>query len=1010
MDALTIQPSLPLPLSEDYNFLRLKGIEAIEKLTGTIWTNYNDSDPGITLLEALCYALTDLAYRVSMPLEDLLAPADPRVNYWENNFYTARQILPSSPLTYTDLRKTLIDIDGVLNAWVERSYESEVLCYIDSTNSVLSYTPDNNQYLALKGLHKVYVEFEDAVLRERAETKVLNEVRAKLSHHRTLCEDIVEVAPVQYELFTLNAVFHLHEGSDLIALQAKVFLVVKNFFSPPVSFYSLDEMLGKGYTHDEIFEGPVLRHGFIDTAELERSSEFKLTHLSDLVNLLLDLDEIISITNFIIPEAQGLFKLDDFPNNDFAAWLYAMGLDRKIPKLDVLKCDLLYLRSGDRFRSSTEQRADMKLSLDMLNFLEGNQAHARLKGYHPDLAVPHGTFMNTAEYFPVQRTLPHCYNQHYSLIATQVKDIRAQFELLKALGPDKILPLQLKSYLMVFEQILANNFSQLSHLKELFSFDPGIRQTYFSQKPNEIFDLNYLFTISADHFFTHDLPAILEKPLLALDRRERFLDHLSAEYSEDLGRYSQLMHQHEGDQAAGSRLIVDKALMLQDYIAISNYRSRGLDYTDADKGYNSDNVSGFEKRLSRLLGIRDYKIRNLAIDYIKIHTITHENGVQRFSVKVIDPDDKDRVLLNSEEYEFQEEAEGILNYILKNGWNKTLYLDSFSQNRVAYNLQMATDEGDRETVAFKYVNVRERNQQEAEAMLKTDFDRLLTLLTRISANEGIHLVEHILLRPKIGPRHSAKKSTLDADLINFLPLRTVGALIDPAPMTIRAAYNFKINSTQQNLKTTWKISFKDEYGNEILVFDEAFTYYKHVLRRVTLVRQFGSDAPSYHKVLQKDGAFTLELWSVNHVLARGTGTYTETELNTLITTLVHYFALEAPGLSTQPDESDDDPYSYQLSLVIPDWPKRFQEAGFRHLLEQTIYLETPAHITVHVLWAGHGLMHDFEEAYRLWLEELSASPAPNAELVNNLIYELKVLNEANSALMAKNSFNPNEDN
>ena len=1010
MDALTIQPSLPLPLSEDYNFLRLKGIEAIEKLTGTIWTNYNDSDPGITLLEALCYALTDLAYRVSMPLEDLLAPADPRVNYWENNFYTARQILPSSPLTYTDLRKTLIDIDGVLNAWVERSYESEVLCYIDSTNSVLSYTPDNNQYLALKGLHKVYVEFEDAVLRERAETKVLNEVRAKLSHHRTLCEDIVEVAPVQYELFTLNAVFHLHEGSDLIALQAKVFLVVKNFFSPPVSFYSLDEMLGKGYTHDEIFEGPVLRHGFIDTAELERSSEFKLTHLSDLVNLLLDLDEIISITNFIIPEAQGPFKLDDFPNNDFAAWLYAMGLDRKIPKLDVLKCDLLYLRSGDRFRSSTEQRADMKLSLDMLNFLEGNQAHARLKGYHPDLAVPHGTFMNTAEYFPVQRTLPHCYNQHYSLIATQVKDIRAQFELLKTLGPDKILPLQLKSYLMVFEQILANNFSQLSHLKELFSFDPGIRQTYFSQKPNEIFDLNYLFTISADHFFTHDLPAILEKPLLALDRRERFLDHLSAEYSEDLGRYSQLMHQHEGDQAAGSRLIVDKALMLQDYIAISNYRSRGLDYTDADKGYNSDNVSGFEKRLSRLLGIRDYKIRNLAIDYIKIHTITHENGVQRFSVKVIDPEDKDRVLLNSEEYEFQEEAEGILNYILKNGWNKTLYLDSFSQNRVAYNLQMPTDEGDRETVAFKYVNVRERNQQEAEAMLKTDFDRLLTLLTRISANEGIHLVEHILLRPKIGPRHSAKKSTLDADLINFLPLRTVGALIDPAPMTIRAAYNFKINSTQQNLKTTWKISFKDEYGNEILVFDEAFTYYKHVLRRVTLVRQFGSDAPSYHKVLQKDGAFTLELWSVNHVLARGTGTYTETELNTLITTLVHYFALEAPGLSTQPDESDDDPYSYQLSVVIPDWPKRFQEAGFRHLLEQTIYLETPAHITVHVLWAGHGLMHDFEEAYRLWLEELSASPAPNAELVNNLIYELKVLNEANSALMAKNSFNPNEDN
>lgn len=999
MQSRTIQPARPLHPAEDYNFLRLKGIAAIEKLSGTLWTDYNDSDPGITLLEALCYAITDLAYRISMPLEDLLAKEDPRVNYWENTFYRARQILPSTPLTYTDLRKTIIDIDGVLNAWVERSYESEVLTYIDAVNAVLTYQPEKNQYLSLKGLHKVYVEFEDSVIREHSETKILKEVKAKLSHHRSLCEDFVEVAPVQYELFTINAVFHLHEGVDLTEVQAKIFLTVKQFFSPPVSFYSLEEMLGRGYTHDEIFEGPALRHGFIDTRELERSSEFKLIHLSDLVNLLLNLDEIISITNFLIPEAQGPFNLEDFPNNDFAAWLYSLGQDRKIPRLDVLKTDLQYLRSGDRFRTAKEQHADGQLSLVMLNFFEGNQSHARLKGYHPDLAVPQGVFMDTGAYFPVQRTLPHCYNQHYSLIGARVKDIKAQFELLKTLGQAKILPLQLKGYLMIFEQILANNFSQLGHLGDLFSFNPDLKNTYFSQRPDQIFDLDYLINIDSGRFYSHELPSILEKPAIYANRRERFLDQLAAEYGEDFSRYSNLMHQLYGHQVA-DKLINDKATMLKDYIAISNYRSKGLDYSDSDHGWNSDNVSGFEKRFSRLLGISDYRCRNLAVEVIKIHTVNHENGIVRFIVKVIDPDDKERVLLNSEAYEFQEEAEAVVNYILKKGWNRALYLDSFSQTRLAYNLQMPTDEGDQETVAFKHVSIRERNQKEASEQLKLDFERLMSLLGMITANEGIHLVEHLLLRPTVKPRHSTRKSTTDADLIDFLPLRKAGSATDAPVTPVRAAYELTISSIQANQNTTWKISCLDAQGTEVLAIDDNFTYYKHVLRRVTLIRQFGSDAPAYRKLLQKDGSFTLELWSLTHLLARGAHAFTEIEINTTIRALVHYFAMEAPGLDNQPDESDLDPYSYQLSVIIPDWPKRFQEVAFRHLLEQTIYLETPAHITVHVLWAGHGLMHDFEEAYRLWLEELSASPAPNAELVNNLIHELQLLNQANIQAVA----------
>ena len=47
----------------DYAFLRQEGIRHLERLAGPLWTDFNAHDPGITILEQLCYALTDLAYR-----------------------------------------------------------------------------------------------------------------------------------------------------------------------------------------------------------------------------------------------------------------------------------------------------------------------------------------------------------------------------------------------------------------------------------------------------------------------------------------------------------------------------------------------------------------------------------------------------------------------------------------------------------------------------------------------------------------------------------------------------------------------------------------------------------------------------------------------------------------------------------------------------------------------------------------------------------------------------------
>src|SRR5262249_24576430 len=53
--------------SMDYARLREEGLALLGRLAGAQWTDFNTHDPGITILEQLCYAITDLGYRTAYP-------------------------------------------------------------------------------------------------------------------------------------------------------------------------------------------------------------------------------------------------------------------------------------------------------------------------------------------------------------------------------------------------------------------------------------------------------------------------------------------------------------------------------------------------------------------------------------------------------------------------------------------------------------------------------------------------------------------------------------------------------------------------------------------------------------------------------------------------------------------------------------------------------------------------------------------------------------------------------
>jgi hypothetical protein len=156
--------------AEDYYRLRREGIGFIEQMGSRLWTDYNSHDPGITILEALCYAITDLAFRTGWDIKDILTPALPaaRQPFPHQPFFTARDILTVNPTTPDDYRRLLIDLELVRNAWAfcrDCACDSIYYAWCDVDRLEMSYQPPakvtlKSQPVSPRGLYDALLELE----------------------------------------------------------------------------------------------------------------------------------------------------------------------------------------------------------------------------------------------------------------------------------------------------------------------------------------------------------------------------------------------------------------------------------------------------------------------------------------------------------------------------------------------------------------------------------------------------------------------------------------------------------------------------------------------------------------------------------------------------------------------------------------------------------------------------------------------------------------------------------
>ena len=121
-DTVRLSQTPPDRTSMNYAALRESGMELIRQLAKDTWTDHNVHDPGITLLEAFSYAMTELGLRLQLDVADLLRSGE---GHAPPALVPVHRALPSAPVTTDDLRKVLLDHYLVSSAWIASDVNGE---------------------------------------------------------------------------------------------------------------------------------------------------------------------------------------------------------------------------------------------------------------------------------------------------------------------------------------------------------------------------------------------------------------------------------------------------------------------------------------------------------------------------------------------------------------------------------------------------------------------------------------------------------------------------------------------------------------------------------------------------------------------------------------------------------------------------------------------------------------------------------------------------------------------
>jgi hypothetical protein len=502
-----IKRQLNDPDGLDFDGLRRKGIDLLQSLSGKTWTDYNLHDPGVTLLELLCYGLTDLVYRTDFDVADFLTGASGAIDFEGQALFPPQEIFPNEPVTDVDFCKLIYDqMPEVDDVWINRG--------------ITAGQPD--------GLFSVFVKPRESLFHARdvSDENLRLAVLALLSRHRNLGRDVDEVRIVGSRPYMLAGEIEIDDSRPAAEIYADLYFQCAKMISSGGRIVRFEEARADGMSWEDLLEGPLTGHGYIEDGHFA------------VPNYEIDAIKLIALVRHV-PGVKQVRKLCLMNREgEEIQWVRLAQSEADCPVLefpaDPAMAQMLQLVHGKALgRPAADAREDAPPihSRQAVQFHEQVLLYIKKFEFEHDafrtsdgnlerlLDLPHGQYRPLDDYSSVCEHTPAIYGiNHYGVPRSEPPDVQAR-------------ALQLKAYLYPFEQMMANYLASLQGIKRLYSVDLTLDKTYFAKYLSNG-DIPRVQTLYCDGVAKTDIDAVLREQDQFADRRNRVLDSLLAMYGE----------------------------------------------------------------------------------------------------------------------------------------------------------------------------------------------------------------------------------------------------------------------------------------------------------------------------------------------------------------------------------------------------------------------------------------------------------------------------------------------
>lgn len=569
----------------DFEGLRSSGIDVLQALSSANWTDYNAHDPGVTLLEMLCYGLTDLVYRTDFDVADYLTGPTGQIDFEQQALFPPERIFPGAPVTEVDFCKLIYDqLPQVDDVWISANH-------VDGC-------PD--------GLFSVFIKPRESLFhaRETGDEDLRMQVLALLARHRNLGRDVERVCIVASEPYTLAGDIDIDDSRPAAEIYADLYVQCANLISSGGRIIRFEDARAAGMQWEDLLDGPLTRHGIIEDGHFSTPNfdidSMRLIALARQVSGVRQVRKLCLVSSDnreidairLAPSSQ-VCPVLAFPDDPVKAQKLRLFHGSAPGQLAAGANALAQAGDGGtRNRDARQFHEAVRLSIKRLEF--NNDAFRSGDGQLERLVeLPHGQYRPLDTYSSVAEHTPAIYGvNHYGVPSSMPPEAHAR-------------ALQLKAYLYPFEQMMANYAASLHGIKRLYSTDSTLDRTCFARflDKGAVPNIDLLYRAGVGKA---EIDAVLREQDQFADRRNRVLDTLLAMYGEvfpdDALRRYDLYHADDDRAALDLHLIDCKIALLRQLCELSSNRGKGVDVL-AGQG-DGAGVAPVQRRVQCLAGMQ----------------------------------------------------------------------------------------------------------------------------------------------------------------------------------------------------------------------------------------------------------------------------------------------------------------------------------------------------------------------------------------------------------------------